>query len=162
MNQNWALIKSWRMHFSFYWEHKLWKSKLNFTSFYKEMLEVSPVGVETKLRSLHDVGCHPFNDWTVIPCSKTLHAVDQALNGLWVFLIHLLLCHPPKMKIQWIQIRGVSWPDDGHASTDHSILELLNKKILCQTGAVRRGVILHPPVTFPRGLVSECWPYHLF
>ena len=38
------------------------------------------------------------------------------------------------MKIQWIQIRGVSWPDDGRASTDHSVLEVLNKKILCQTG----------------------------
>ena len=28
----------------------------------KEMLEVSPVGVETKLCSLHDVGCHSSND----------------------------------------------------------------------------------------------------
>ena len=70
---------------------------------------MSPVGVKTKLHSLHDVSCHLFNDWTVIPCSKTLHAVDQALNGLWMFLIHLLLRHPPKMKIQWIQIR--EWAD---------------------------------------------------
>ena len=46
---------------------------------------------------------------------------------------HLLLHHPPKMKIQWIQIRGVNWPDDRHALTDHSVLELFNKKIFCQS-----------------------------
>ena len=159
MNQNWALLKSWRVEFSFYLEQIIEIKTLNFTSFYWRRCWKCP-----SLASRQS-----FALFTTLAATRSMTELSylaaklftQSIR-LWMvsgcFLIHFLLRNPQKMKIQLIQIRGVSWPDDGRASTDHSVLELLNKKILCQTRAVRRGAILHPPVTFPRGLVSECWP----
>ena len=43
--------------------------------------------------------------------------------------------------------------------TDSWTTELLEKKPLGQSCAVRRGTILHPPVTLPCSLIFKCWPY---
>merc|ERR1712136_382997 len=84
--------------------------------------------------------------------------MEKSLDALWSLLVDSLLCFSPEVEVQWIQIRGMSWPADSCTTTDDALLELFHQEILGHSGAVRRCTILHPPVVSPSSLSSKGWP----
>ena len=100
---------------------------------------MSTIRAETLPGSLGNIVCHAPDCCTVVACSKVFHAFDKLFDSLWSFTVDLLLRFPPEVKVQWIQIWGVSWPGDSGTTTDDTILELLEKKLLGDIGAVAWG-----------------------
>ena len=74
---------------------------------------------------------------------------------------HSLLRFSSEIKIQRIIVWWMSLSINRRTPTDNSTKELLEKKRLGQSCAVRGSSILHPPVTPPSSLIFQCQIYSL-
>ena len=121
------------------------------------VLKMPAIVGETQLSSLQHVVCN-FPDGY---CSEGLYTLNQTLNAFKLLPVHVILCFSPEVEVQRVQIRRMRWPIDWRSPTDYPTIELLEKDVHGQSGAMRRRTILHPPIPFSCSLGSQCWPHHI-